>query len=116
YGCGDHTGRDYYAIDFQMSTGDPVAAVATGIAHPVDQTDRSGKLIGYGHFIWIDHGGGVVSIYGHLSAQQVADGQSVAQGQTIGAAGSSGNSTGPHLHFVMHSSGKSWSDGNPLLA
>ena len=60
---------------------------------------------GYGNCIMIEHGNGYKTLYGHLSYIGVKDGQYVNQGDTIGQVGSTGNSTGPHLHFEVYSNG-----------
>ena len=60
---------------------------------------------GYGNCIMIDHGNGYKTLYGHLSVIGVKNGQSVSQGAVIGQVGSTGNSTGPHLHFEVYSNG-----------
>ena len=60
---------------------------------------------GYGYVVVLDHGNGWQTLYGHLNDVTVACGQSVSQGQNIATAGSSGNSTGPHLHFEVRYDG-----------
>lgn len=60
---------------------------------------------GYGNYVMIDHGNGKISIYGHLSGVTVSSGQTVSAGQLIGYVGSTGYSTGPHLHFEMRYNG-----------
>ncbi len=83
-----HTG-----LDFRGSTGDPVRATATGTV------ETAGWSGGYGRMIEIDHGNGFSTRYGHLSAIDVTVGQSIKIGQVIGKIGSTGRSTGPHLHY-----------------
>jgi murein DD-endopeptidase MepM/ murein hydrolase activator NlpD len=85
-----HSGQD---IDAQ--TGDPVVAGASGNVSFV------GWQNGYGQLVVIDHGGGLTTRYGHLSHIDVAQGQAVARGQFIGRVGSTGRSTGPHLHYEI---------------
>ncbi|HXA30601.1 MAG TPA: peptidoglycan DD-metalloendopeptidase family protein [Candidatus Angelobacter sp.] len=85
-----HTG-----IDIGAAWGTPVGAGDAGIAY----TYYSGY--GYGNHVIIAHGNGWVSVYGHLASFAVGNGQAVGRGQTIGYEGSTGNSTGPHLHFEV---------------
>lgn len=85
-----HSGQD---IDAQI--GDPVKAGASG------QVTFVGWQNGYGQLIVIDHGGGLTSRYGHLSHIDVAQGQTIERGQFIGRVGSTGRSTGPHLHYEI---------------
>jgi murein DD-endopeptidase MepM/ murein hydrolase activator NlpD len=80
-------------LDFRGSIGDPVRATAAG---KVTQVGWNG---GYGKLVEIDHGNGLATRYGHLSEFNVSVGQSVRIGQTIGRIGSTGRSTGPHLHY-----------------
>lgn len=82
-------------IDFGCTVGAPVVAVDGGRASHV-RSDPSG----YGNYIRIDHAWGV-SLYAHLNAQSIVEGQSVSRGQLIGLSGNSGGSTGPHLHFEV---------------
>jgi murein DD-endopeptidase MepM/ murein hydrolase activator NlpD len=85
-----HSGQDIDA-----KPGDSVVAGATG------QVTFVGWQNGYGQLIVIDHGGGLTSRYGHLSHIDVAQGQTIERGQFIGRVGSTGRSTGPHLHYEI---------------
>ncbi len=86
----------YYSIDFNApdDLGKPVLATAPGTV--ITAKTLSGS---YGRYVVIDHGNGYSSLYGHLNAIVATVGQTVDQGDLIGYLGTSGNSTGPHLHF-----------------
>ncbi len=92
-GYGTRWGRQHEGIDQGASTGSPIGAAKGG------RVIYAGYQGGYGRLTLIDHGDGVVTAYAHQSRVDVRNGQSVSQGQTIGAVGSTGNVTGPHLHF-----------------
>jgi murein DD-endopeptidase MepM/ murein hydrolase activator NlpD len=86
-----HTG-----IDIAAPLGSPVLAAAEGIVVAVAHTS-----VGYGNYVMIAHGGGVITLYAHLLETDVSLGDRVARGKKIGLEGSSGLSTGPHLHFEV---------------
>ncbi|MSO96570.1 MAG: M23 family metallopeptidase [Thermoleophilia bacterium] len=96
---GQRWGRMHTGIDIGSSTGAPIVAAAAGTVLVAGWGD------GYGNTVVIDHGGGVATLYGHQSSIGVAVGQSVTRGETIGAVGSTGRSTGPHLHFEVRING-----------
>jgi murein DD-endopeptidase MepM/ murein hydrolase activator NlpD len=83
-----HTG-----LDFRGDTGDPVHATANGTV------THAGWSGGYGRMVEVDHGNGLATRYGHLSRIDVEVGQTVRIGHTVGRVGSTGRSTGPHLHY-----------------
>ncbi|HEY9840000.1 MAG TPA: peptidoglycan DD-metalloendopeptidase family protein [Candidatus Obscuribacterales bacterium] len=89
-----HTGQD-----FGVPAGTPIRAADSGVVI------EAGWLGGYGKAIMIDHGRGIVTLYGHTSAFYVSSGQRVQKGQIIAAVGSTGNSTGPHLHLEVRVNG-----------
>ena len=86
-------------IDIGVDEGTPVHAADGGIVV------WSGWMGGYGYAVVIDHGNGLSTLYGHNSELAVDEGQSVAKGQVISYAGSTGNSTGPHVHFEVRVNG-----------
>jgi hypothetical protein len=89
---------NHRGIDIAGNLGEGVYAVDAGVVVYAGWNDW-----GYGNMIMIDHGNGWQSLYAHLSGLNVVCGQSVGQGEVIGAIGSTGNSSGPHLHFeLMH--------------
>jgi murein DD-endopeptidase MepM/ murein hydrolase activator NlpD len=90
-----HTG-----LDFRAATGDPVRATANG------KVASSGWAGGYGRMVEIDHGNGLSTRYGHLSEINVKVGDVIKIGQVIGAVGSTGRSTGPHLHYETRIDGE----------
>jgi murein DD-endopeptidase MepM/ murein hydrolase activator NlpD len=85
-------------MDIPAAAGTPIIATAGG-------TVSTAAHWSYGTCVKISHGGGFVTIYGHMSARAVSDGQVVAQGDVIGYVGSTGNSTGNHLHFELDVNG-----------
>ena len=96
-----HTG-----LDIAASTGTPIAAAASGTV------TFSGYKGSYGNMIVISHGNGVQTYYGHCSKLYVSAGTQVSQGQTIAAVGSTGNSTGPHLHLEVRVNGVAYNPQN----
>jgi len=68
----------------------------------------------YGNVVWVEHGGAVLTVYAHLSRVDVLMGQAVGPGQVVGLSGSSGNASGPHLHFEVWRWGRQV-DPAPLL-
>lgn len=97
--------RFHSGIDIPAPTGRPIVAVASGT---VIMSQYSGS---YGNVVIIDHGAGLSTLYAHNSRNQVSVGQQVQAGQTIALIGSTGMSTGPHLHFEVRQNG---STTNPL--
>lgn len=91
--------RFHYGIDLDGDTGDRVMAAAKGTVL------SAGTRGGYGLAVVVDHGGGLATLYAHLSTIAVKGGQSLAVGHVVGRLGSTGTSTGPHLHFEVRVDG-----------
>jgi murein DD-endopeptidase MepM/ murein hydrolase activator NlpD len=100
--------RTHSGIDIAAPTGTPLKAADSGV---VILSEWYG---GYGRAIVVDHGRGFATLYGHLSKQNVKEGDKVNKGQVIGLVGSSGVATGPHLHFEVRINGET-TDPLPYL-
>lgn len=96
-----HTG-----LDIATSTGTPIKAAASGTV------TFSGYKGSYGYMVVISHGNGVQTYYGHCDKLYVSTGEQVSQGQVIAAVGSTGNSTGPHLHLEVRVNGVAYNPQN----
>lgn len=92
--------RTHAGIDYGAPYGSNIVAAAAGTV--LVSGYNSG---GYGNYVIINHGGGITTLYAHASSLLVSAGQSVSQGQVIAKVGSTGMSTGPHLHFEVHVNG-----------
>lgn len=96
----DHQLRFHSGVDYPVPNGSPVLATAGG------RVSFTGSKAGYGNLVEIDHGRGLRSRYGHLSRIRVREDEIVAALQRIGDVGSTGRSTGPHLHFEVLLNGR----------
>jgi murein DD-endopeptidase MepM/ murein hydrolase activator NlpD len=98
------TDRHPLGIDLGLghAPGSPIVAVADGVV----EFAGGNACCTYGLYVIIDHGNGLKTLYAHLSAIEVAKGQHVSQGQRLGPSGSTGYSTGVHLHFEVSQDGK----------
>jgi murein DD-endopeptidase MepM/ murein hydrolase activator NlpD len=92
---GPRWGTQHEGMDIAAATGTPVRSMAAGV---VRRADWNG---GYGNAVIIDHGNGISTLYGHNSALSVKPGQRVNAGDIIAKAGSTGDSTGPHVHLEV---------------
>lgn len=92
--------RFHAGEDIGAPSGTPILAADSGVATVIPDNGN-----GYGNYIMINHGGGRVTLYAHMSGFAISDGATVNQGDVIGYVGSTGNSTGPHLHFEVRVNG-----------
>ncbi len=92
-------GGFHFGIDLAAPNLTPIQAAADGIAYPFADTEL------YGNHVVIQHRAGLSTLYGHMTRFTVGWGQAVNEGQVIGYEGSTGNSTGPHLHFEVRFAG-----------
>lgn len=95
-----HTQRAHTGVDYAAPTGTPVMSVADGV---VTESSYQGA---YGNMVVIQHNASQSTVYAHLSRMNVRKGQTIKQGDNIGAVGSTGMSTGPHLHFEFRINGR----------
>ena len=93
---GTETNSNHTGIDLSNKLGSPIKSIATGKVVVVRHTN-----IGLGLFVVIDHGAGIFSVYGHMSRIYVSENDELSAGDVIGEVGSSGYSTGPHLHLEI---------------
>jgi murein DD-endopeptidase MepM/ murein hydrolase activator NlpD len=100
--------RFHAGLDFAASYGSTIRAADSG------RVIFAGWYGGYGRALIIDHGNGITTLYGHTSQLYVSEGQAVERGQAIGAVGSTGFSTGPHLHFEVRRNGTPVNPANYL--
>jgi len=99
YKSGTHNG-----IDFGISTGSSVYTSLSGVVAGTGDTDSYRNCLSYGKWVLIKHNNGLSTLYAHLSLVSVGKGQEVSTGQVIGFSGSTGYSTGPHLHLSLFAS------------
>lgn len=93
------TWRAHLGVDYAAPTGTPVRSIGDGVV------EFAGRQNGFGNVIFVKHGNNHTTVYAHLSRIAVKRGQSVSQGQNIGAVGATGWATGPHLHFEFRVNG-----------
>ncbi|PZO91330.1 MAG: hypothetical protein DI623_03815 [Sphingomonas sanxanigenens] len=95
-----HSAAMHAGVDIPGATGTPIYATADGVV------ERAGRAGGYGNLVELNHGRGIQTRYGHLSQILVAEGARVKRGDLIARMGSTGRSTGPHLHYEVRLDGR----------
>ena len=115
YGYRPKRHRDHYGVDIAVNMGDTVKCALPGVVTKIGY-----EKAGYGHYIVVTHSGDLETIYAHLKSTIAFPGQKIKAGEVVGLAGSTGNSTGPHLHFETRYRGMpvnpfSWFNVDALL-
>jgi murein DD-endopeptidase MepM/ murein hydrolase activator NlpD len=106
---GARWGVTHYGVDIAASIGTPIYAVTSGVVK------RAGPATGFGQAVYILGDDGYVTVYGHVNRYFVSSGERVSAGEQIAEVGNRGQSTGPHLHFEVHSGGQLYSNQmNPV--
>lgn len=95
-----HRYRLHAGVDFGAPIGTPVRCAGPG------EVVAATCMRGFGNVVIVDHGGGISTVYAHLSRIGVRPGQKIGQGQVLGAVGMTGLATGPHLHWEVHVGGR----------
>ncbi len=99
-----YNGSGHNGLDFGVKMGSRILAAQSGVVVGSGDTDASCTGVSYGKWILLRHNNGLSTLYAHLSVIQVKAGETVSAGQKIGLSGSTGYSTGPHLHFTVYAS------------
>ena len=92
-------GTMHLGVDIAAPIGTPVYSPEPGVVL------QAGSASGFGQAVYVQHGDGTITLYGHVSRFHVSAGQTVSAGQLIADVGNEGQSTGPHLHFEVHTGG-----------
>jgi murein DD-endopeptidase MepM/ murein hydrolase activator NlpD len=106
---GARWGVTHYGVDIANSIGTPIYSVTSGVVK------RAGAATGFGQAVYVLGDDGYVTVYGHVNQYFVSVGERVSAGEQIATVGNRGQSTGPHLHFEVHSGGQLYSNQlNPV--
>ncbi len=118
HGAIDIAGGDILGAVVVAADNGTVADTCTYCTHNwgKDMSESCGCGGGYGNYVWLDHGNGKETIYAHLTTVVVSPGQTVTKGQVIGYVGTTGHSTGPHLHFECRYNGEKYNPMDELSA
>ena len=98
----------HYGVDIAAPIGTPIYTPEAG------RVLQAGPASGFGLAVYVQHADGSITVYGHINDYFVSAGQQVQAGQQIAEVGNKGQSTGPHLHFEVHTGGLYQNRGNPV--